>query len=113
MSSSKIAFEQLKRRLGRLTVEHVRYSGIYVDDPDFLVILSWEGQEAAVYGGYIIEVEEAEDAILFRASQLLECSMVDPIMNKCTARFVCEHGSVQFKYDEENFTYGVARTAER
>ncbi len=103
----KAAFEQSKRRLGRLTVEHVRYSGIYVEDPDFLVVLLWQGQEAATFGGHIIELEEAAEAILFRATQLLECSMVDPILKNCTARFVCEHGTVQFEYDEENFTYGV------
>lgn len=107
MSSSKAAFELLKRRLGRLTVEHVRYSGIYVDDPDFLVVLYWNGQEAVVFGGYLIELEEAADAILFRASQLIECSMVDPILKYCIARFVCEHGTVQFEYDEEKFSYVV------
>lgn len=96
-------------RLGRLTVEHLRYPDIYVDEPSFLVVLELDGQEAAIYGGYIIDQREAEDGILFRASQLLQCSMVDPVLSTCTARLVCEHGTVHFQYDEENFSYVIRK----
>lgn len=97
----------MKARLNRLSVEHLRYSGIYVDDPAFLVVLVKDGQEAAVYGGYIIEPEDATEGVLFRATQLLECSMVDPVLRHCTATLVSEHGSVQFAYDPLNFNYQI------
>ena len=99
-------------RLGRLTVEHLRYPDVYVDSPDFLVVLELDGREVSVYGGYIINQRDAEDGILFRASQLLQCSMVDPLLSQCTARFVCEFGTVRFEYLPEDFSYGLARTEE-
>lgn len=107
--SSKTDFEQLLQRLGRLTVEHLRYPDVYVDAPAFLVVLELDGQEAAIYGGYIISQREAEDGILFRASQLLQCSMVDPLLETCTARLVCEFGTVRFEYQPDDFSYGVSK----
>lgn len=96
-------------------MEHLRYPDVYIDEPGFLVVLEKDGREVSYFGGYIIDEAEAADGIMFRASQLLQCSMVDPILSTCTARFVCEHGTVHFIYDEEKFSYVVrkGKTADR
>lgn len=88
-------------------MEHLNYPGIYVDEPRFLVVMELAGQETAIYGGYFVTRQEAEDGVLFRASQLLQCSMVDPELERCTARLVCEHGQVFFCYQPDEFNYKV------
>ena len=88
-------------------MEHLLHPDVYVDTPSFLVILEKDGLEAAVYGGYIITEDRVCDGILFRASQLLQCSMVNPLLTTCTARLSCEFGTVRFIYQPENFSYAV------
>lgn len=95
------------QRLGRLTVEHLKYPDVYIEEPSFLVVLYRDGQEASIFGGHIITADEASEAILFRATQLLECSMVDPLLNTCTAHLVCEHGIVRFHFDPPTFSYVI------
>lgn len=89
-------------------MEHLLHPDLYVEAPRFLVILEKDGREVAVFGGHIITEEDACYGILFRATQLLQCSMVNPLLSTCTAKFVCEFGSVQFTYRPEDFSYQVA-----
>jgi hypothetical protein len=106
----KLAYELYLKSLRRLTFEHVRYPGIYVNEPGFLVVLSMHGQDLAVYGGYCIEPEQACDAVLFRAARLLHCSMVNSILTTCSARLVCDHGIVYFEYQPEEYSYQTKKT---
>lgn len=90
-------------------MEHLLYPDLYIDTPRFLIVLEKNGQEVAVYGGYIITEQRASEGILFRATQLMRCSMVDPELVSCTARLVCEFGVVQFSYQTETFSYAVEK----
>ena len=91
-------------------MEHLLHPDVYIDEPRFLVVLEKDDREAAIYGGYIITEERVGEGILFRATQLLQCSMVDPSLSTCTARLVCEFGAVRFSYQPENFSYAVDET---
>ena len=79
----------------------------FIDDPDFLVILTVTGKsDWALFGFYCMELEDLEDAILFRAADLLRCPCVDSDLSTCRARVMHRDGSEWvFKYcpDEIGF----------
>lgn len=103
MSSS--AFTNRLRSLGNKQVEHVAYRGLYEADPSFLVILEKDGQEAAVYGGFLITPAELADAVMNRAQELMLCSCVSDRLERCRARFLTADSESWWEYDAERLTY--------
>ena len=108
MSSSQEEFETLRQRQPLQTVEHVGLHNEWVVDPEFLIVLSAPGQDDKVYGLHYCEVEELKNSILFRATEMMSCSMVDPLLTQCKARLVTRDGSAWFHYDPEQFRYAVS-----
>ena len=89
----------------RLTYEHVKLFGVFVDSPTFLVEIRNESEKLGVFGFYVMARRELEDAVLFRATHLMKCSMVDPVLNQVTAHVSCNLGEIVFTYDEDEFGF--------
>jgi hypothetical protein len=102
-------FENLKSQLTLSTVEHVGLANEYLVDPEFLIVLAAESGATKIFGLHYCELQEFKNAILFRATELMGCSMVDPILIQCKARLVNRQGEAWFHYDPNLFGYAVTK----
>ncbi len=109
MNLLKDDFETLKQQQPLSTFEHVGLPNEYLVDPEFLIVLVAEGSESRIFGLHYCELEELKNSILFRATEMMSCSMVDQILTQCKARLVTRAGEAWFQYEPELFGYIVTK----
>lgn len=97
----------MKRQLPTRTIEHLSAFDVYIEEPEILVCFYEADQFLAVFGLWHCAPNELVDALLFRATELGNCTMVDPRLEKIKARLVTPEGDCWFVYDKENFCYKV------
>lgn len=107
MNSSGNDFERLLFSLNRQTFEHVRFPGIYVDDPEFLVVIHHRENPVMYLGGYLITIEELAPAILSHAAEYLDCGPFSERLSECPAWFVCRAGTLWLEFSPTRLTYIV------
>lgn len=113
MSSSKDDFEALKQSQSLNTFEHVGYPDVFVTDPECLVVLYLAGQQEKTFGLHFCTVKELEDHIMFRATELCKCSMVDRgLLSLVDAKLLTPQGHSWFRYDPEDFVFRVSKEDE-
>jgi len=108
MNSLKSEFEVLLIELNRHTFEHVRFHGIFIDEPEFLVVIYHQERPVLYLGGYLAVAEELGVAILSHAAEYLKCSVFDPELQDCKGRVVSPYGDVWFCYNEKQFNYVIS-----
>jgi hypothetical protein len=94
--------------LNRHTFEHVRFHGIFIDEPEFLVVIYHLDRPVLYFGGYLAVAEELAVAVLSHAAEYLKCSVFDPELHACKGRVVSPYGEVWFRYDENKFNYVIS-----
>lgn len=88
------------------TFEHVALDHEYVVDPERLVVFYVAGQERKIYGLHSCSVADLKTAILNRATELMQCSMVDRhLLDQCEARLVTRDGCATFRYNHASYSY--------
>ena len=113
MSSLKEEFESLLASLNRQTFEHVRFNGIYIDEPEFLVVLYHQDQPVRYFGGYLVTAEELAVAITGHAADYLQCTVFNDVLAECSARFICRSCEVWFCYSRNKINFVINRNGIR
>jgi hypothetical protein len=93
----------------RLVYEHILLPGVFIKEPTMLVTIQHNQKELGVYGFDLCSEKELGTGILCRACELMRCSMVDLMLNKCrgiiTVNGQSDGGQIVFIYDENNYTF--------
>lgn len=92
----------------RLVYEHLLFPGIFLQEPSYLVFIRQDTVDLGVYGFDFCTMRELEIAILCRACEAMECSMVNTALHRCIGVVKTSAESedqVIFVYNDKKFIY--------
>ena len=99
----------MQQRLHLRSIEHVGLQGIFIEEPNAFIAFYLNGNPSSVFGIYFAPLEELQDAIMDRATEICDCSMVDPQLSECTACLIAPDGWAEFHYDPEKFKFVLTK----
>lgn len=88
-------------------VEHLLLSGLYLPDAEWIITISRGSTVLRQFGGYCFTMEELEEGITLRVSQLIHCGLMDKQLGTCWADLCIGGDHVRFEYDPDDCIFQI------